>query len=155
MDWAWNPDSVAAVGTAAATMFAGLAALLAVLDLARRRRADTRQQAALIGAWTVVDYDAFDPQTGEGIVCRLHVNNRSDLPIFNLVVTCDARLGKSDQPTFRWHSLGPGQELTKEVWQTSAHDALGYPGQVVSYSFSDHASRKWSRNGDGLLTALD
>lgn len=77
--------------------------------------AEERRQAVLVGAWTEVDDSAFDPETGEGIVCRLHVANRSDLPVFNVQVTCDSRLGQEDQPWFRWHSLGPGVALSKQV----------------------------------------
>lgn len=151
MTWAWDPASVGAIGTAAATIFAAIASGVAVAELRSRRSDDEQAQAVLIGGWTVVDTSNVNPETGEGVSCTLHVANRSQLPVFDLVVTCAPRLGETGQQFYSWHSLGPSQTVTQDLGRTDAHDALGYPGQVISLRFRDNANRAWERMGNGPL----
>lgn len=129
MEWGWNLESIAALGTAAATAFAAIASVIAVVELLRRRRADERHQAVLVGAWTEVDRRAYDPETGEGIVCRLHVANRSQLPVFNMVVTCAPRLGEDREPVQHWHSVGSGETVSEQVWRPVHTMLLGTRGR--------------------------
>jgi len=152
MEWGWTPGTVEALATAAATLLSATAALIAVLDLRRRRLASKRVQAGLIGAWTTLE--AGQPLEGMQMYdCKLHVANRSDLPILNLIVETmpSHTLGDDVRPTLRrWHTLGPGQTDDVELGSTDGHDALGYPGKALSVEFTDHAGIRWLRNDNGL-----
>jgi hypothetical protein len=117
----------------------------------RRRKDDRRKQALLIAAWTDVDDTEMNEETGEGVRCFVREVNRSDLPVTNVIVRCAPRLGEDAEPWVqRLHALGPGQEVRQLVAVTDAHDALGYPGEVLSLSFVDHANRLWVRDASGL-----
>jgi hypothetical protein len=151
VDWGWNPGTVEALGTAAAKILAAVAALLAVIDVSHRRKHDRRKQALLIGAWTEVDVSAVDVETGEGVKCFVHVANRSDLPVTDVVVVSAQGLGDpGNSASFRVQGLGPGQEVTRLADITDSHDALGYPGEVVRLSFVDQDDRLWVRDSSGL-----
>jgi hypothetical protein len=67
MDWGWNPASFEALGTVGATVFAAIAALLAVREEGRRRKDDRRKQAMLTAAWMEIDDSMANPKTGGGV----------------------------------------------------------------------------------------
>jgi hypothetical protein len=52
----------------------------------------------------------------------------------------------------RIHSVGPGEVTTRPIGLTEAHDALGYPGKVVSLEFTDHRGTRWRRDENFLLS---
>lgn len=152
MEWGWTPTTVEAIATVLATVLSSTAALIAVIDLRRRRAADRRTQAGLIAAWTTID----EAGTVEGFQlygCNLHVANRSDLPVMALVVAADPApsLGDDREPSQAfWHTLGPAQTDIWTLGTTDGHDRLGYPGRVRSVEFTDHAGVRWRRDDAGL-----
>lgn len=156
MQWGWNPETVTAVATAAATILAALAAFLAVLDVRRQRKQAQRRQATLVAAWTSVEEGRPSPTSAEeSVQVVIHVANRSDLPVTNVIVTSmpAVTLGEGiASVALRWHSLGPGEVRDQLLGTTDPHDALGYPGEVLGVEFTDHAGRRWSRLANGSLT---
>lgn len=149
MSWGWNPDTVGALAAGVATVLATLAALLAVLDVRRRRAADQRSQANLIGSWTILEEDKQNVSGAPIYQVILHVANRSDLPVTRVIVrSMPARtLGESIEPVDHfWHSLGPGQTVQEDLGATDGHDALGYPGRVLEVQFTDHFGVNWIRD---------
>ncbi len=113
MSRGWSPEAVGALATAGATLFAAGAASIAASDPRGRRTQDQRRQVELIGAWAEVDRSNVQPD-GSGVVRRVHVANRSDLSVTNVIVGCLGGLSGEEGPTFRLHSLGPG-EVIEEV----------------------------------------
>jgi hypothetical protein len=109
-------------------------------------------QAGLIAAWTTVD-EAESLEEMRMFHCNLHVANRSDLPVMRLIVNAvpAPSLGDLLQPTsLHRRTLGPAESETVRIGTTDAHDALGYPGRVLSVEFTDHAGIRWRRDDSGL-----
>jgi methyl coenzyme M reductase gamma subunit len=132
---------------------AAIAALIAVIAEGRRRKDDRRKQALLIAAWTEVDDSMVNPETGDGVRCIAHAANRNDLPVTNVIVYRAAHgpYARDRMPlVWRIHGLGPGQEVTRHVAETDAHDAHGYPKEVIAIEFVYQANRRWVRNDSGL-----
>lgn len=101
-----------------------MGAVLAVLDVRRRRQVDARRQADLIGAWTDVDRIRVD-EGGAGFRCRVHVANRSYLPIVRVCVKCALLLGQDEGHKQFWHSIGLGAVESDVVGTRDLHDSLG------------------------------
>lgn len=152
MGWGWNPETVGSLATAGTAVFAAIAAAIAVRELRGQRLRERRAQAVLLGAWTEVTYPD-DPDEYGGVRLRLHVANRSDLPVTDVVVRCAPSLAGNDPLERRWHSLGPGEFVEDLVGQTDPHDALGSPRKVIQLSFTDNSGTSWVRKGGYLHVA--
>lgn len=156
--WGWNPDTLGSLATAFATLLAALAALLAVRDVLQRRAKDVRSQADRVAAWTTLEEVQEHEYSGIHLFdVTLWVANRSELPVINLLVSSMPAVTLSDiEPVERrWHSLGPGQIERETLGQTDGHDALGYPGRVLSVEFTDHSGRRWRRDEDYRLLLVE
>ena len=147
MTWGWNPETVGALATAAATLFAAVAALLAVMDLRRRHRAERRSQALLVAAWGTLE--AREDDWEYPYAAYLHIRNGSDLPVINLWINADSFAEK--QIRQRWHGVAPGEHKVEALGRVTGHDSLADAVAIHEMSWQDNAGRLWMRDKDGQL----
>lgn len=175
MVWGTNPESVAAVATAGATVLAALAALLAVLDMRRRRATERAGQAALVAAWPVLRPPIPDPLgtpelPEEGYVVMDHklalrVVNRSNLPVTDIAVITRTTSMDPDEPDV-WVEAAPGSQVGIPLYQRPMlapgeewHIDVGFASEHLKWltipnatlMFRDAAGQMWVRNPQGEL----
>lgn len=156
MDWGWNPDTVAALATALATVAAIAAGILAwralanerkvVADLAREKH---QRQADQVSAW-------HGP--GQTFILR----NASDAPIYRARFWL--HLAGRDPQYAKWQRIVPPatEPLTikvkseaREVWTAWERSRKSKPAPLFEFTFCDARGQWWWRTQHGELKPID
>lgn len=156
--WGDIPGWVSAVGTGAATGFAGFVAWRESKRAAKAegerdalRREQIRDQASKVVAWTTRSEDQRGNVRFAQVIWRVTAKNVSTEPVFAVKAEIVHGDGYHHVVLEEWDVLPPLDEVHHEVTnEINGYDKRPY----VRLTFTDAAGRRWQRGEGGRLTEV-